>query len=166
MRAPSALVEVEPACEEVELAYDWSGWEEWLRGYLDIERQLLIEGLGKALGMVPASVGVGGRGGNDPPGASLYPAQLFARLTRGHCAALAMPITLMTAPSVITPRSANQLRKAKQLSGTATASNKSRFMVKCLCLWLRPPPNSSRPPPSDNAVQKISEQHWSAKPPR
>jgi hypothetical protein len=73
MRAPSALVEVEPACEEVELAYDWSGWEEWLRGYLDIERQLLIEGLRKALGMVPASVGVGGRGGNDPPGASLYP---------------------------------------------------------------------------------------------
>ena len=40
-----------------------------------------------------------------------------------------MPITLMTAPSVITPRSANQLRKAKQLSGTATASNKSRFTV-------------------------------------
>jgi hypothetical protein len=139
MRAPSALVEVEPACEEVELAYDWSGWEEWLRGYLDIERQLLIEGLGKALGMVPASVGVGGRGGNDPPGASLYPAELSAGSTRGHCGrpALAMPITLMTAPSVITPRNANQLRKAKQLSGIATASNKSRFMAKCVCLWLR-----------------------------
>ena len=40
-----------------------------------------------------------------------------------------MPVTLMTPPSVITPRSANQLRKAKQLSGTATASNKSRFTV-------------------------------------
>jgi hypothetical protein len=51
MRAHSALVEVEPACEEVELAYDWSGWEAWLRGHLDIERQLLIEGLGEALGM-------------------------------------------------------------------------------------------------------------------
>ena len=31
---------------------------------------------------------------------------------------------------VITPRNANKLRKAKQqLSGTATASNKSRFMA-------------------------------------
>ena len=44
-----------------------------------------------------------------------------------------------TAPSVITPRSANQLTKAKQLSGTATASNKSRFMAKCVCVWLRRP---------------------------
>ena len=42
---------------------------------------------------------------------------------------LAKPITLRTTPSVSTPRSANQLRKAKQLNGTATASNKSRFMV-------------------------------------
>ena len=59
--------------------------------------------------------------------------------TRRHCGppALAMPITLMTAPSVITPRSANKLNKAKQLSGTASASNKSRFMAKCGCLWLR-----------------------------
>ena len=59
-----------------------------------------------------------------------YRTELFAGSTRGHCGppALAMPITLMTAPSVITPRSANQLRKAKQLSGTATASNKSRFI--------------------------------------
>jgi hypothetical protein len=45
----------------------------------------------------------------------------------------------MTAPSVITPRSANKLKKAKQLSGTASASNKSRFMAKCVCLWLRRP---------------------------
>ena len=59
-----------------------------------------------------------------------YPAELSAGSTRGHCGrpALAMPITLMTAPSVITPRNANQLRKAKQLSGTATASNKSWCM--------------------------------------
>jgi hypothetical protein len=35
----------------------------------------------------------------------------------------------MTPPSVITPRSANKLKKAKQLSGTASASNKSRFMT-------------------------------------
>ena len=28
---------------------------------------------------------------------------------------------------------------AKQLSGTASASNKSRFMAKCVCLWLRRP---------------------------
>ena len=39
----------------------------------------------------------------------------------------------MTAPSVITPRNANKLRKAKQqLSGTAKASNKSSFMVLSL----------------------------------
>src|SRR4029077_8256595 len=62
---------------------------------------------------------------------SAYPTELFTGPTRSHCGlpALAIPITLMTAPSVITPRSANQLRKAKQLSGTATASNKSRFTV-------------------------------------
>src|SRR5215831_13458346 len=38
-----------------------------------------------------------------------------------------------------TPRSASKLKKAKQLSGTASASNKSRFMAKCACLWLRRP---------------------------
>jgi hypothetical protein len=48
----------------------------------------------------------------------------------------------MTAPIVITPRSANKLKKAKQLSGTASASNKSRFMAKCVCLWLRRPTDS------------------------
>ena len=46
----------------------------------------------------------------------------------------------MTAPSVITPRSASKLKKAKQLSGTATASNKSRFMGQ-MCLSLASPPN-------------------------
>ena len=90
-----------------------------------------------------------------------YPAELFAGLTRGHCGrpALAMLTTWMTAPSVITPRNANKLRKAKQqLSGTAKASNKSRFMAKCVCPWLRRlTPNSSPPHRSDNAVQKISE---------
>ena len=30
-------------------------------------------------------------------------------------------------------------------AGTASASNKSRFMAKCVCLWLRRPLNSSRP---------------------
>jgi len=49
------------------------------------------------------------------------------------------PSTWITALSVATPRSANELKKAKQLSGTASASNKSRFMAKCLCLWLRRP---------------------------
>jgi hypothetical protein len=74
-------------------------------------------------------------------GKSAYPTELLARSTRRHCAqpAAAMPITLMTAPRVITLRRANELRKAKQLSGTATASNKSRFMAKCVCLWLRGP---------------------------
>jgi hypothetical protein len=76
-----------------------------------------------------------------PVSESAYPTELFAGSPRGHCRppALAMPITLMAAPSVITPRNANQLRKAKQLSGTATASNNSTFMAKCVCLWLRRP---------------------------
>jgi hypothetical protein len=56
MRAPNNLVEVEPAREEVEPAYDWSGWERWLRGHLDIERELLIEGLGAALGIKSVEV--------------------------------------------------------------------------------------------------------------
>src|SRR5262249_56429142 len=29
---------------------DWSGWEKWLRGHLDIEREFLIEVFGAALG--------------------------------------------------------------------------------------------------------------------
>jgi hypothetical protein len=71
----------------------------------------------------------------------IYPVKLFAGSTLGHCGrcALAMPTTWMTAPSVITPSSANKLRKAKQLSGTASASNKGRFMAKCVCFWLRRP---------------------------
>jgi len=51
MRAPNDLVEVEPARAGVKPAYDWSGWERWLRGHLDIERQFLIESLGEALGL-------------------------------------------------------------------------------------------------------------------
>src|SRR5262244_1863433 len=31
---------------------DWSGWEKWLRGHLDIEREVMIESLGEALGLV------------------------------------------------------------------------------------------------------------------
>jgi hypothetical protein len=54
-------------------------------------------------------------------------------------ARLIAPSIWMTAPSAIIPRSANELKKAKQLSGTASASNKSRFMAKCVCLWLRRP---------------------------
>jgi hypothetical protein len=74
-------------------------------------------------------------------GADSYPAGLFACSTLSHCGqqALIAPSTWMTAPNVATPRSANKLRKAKQLSGTASASNKSRFMAKCVCLWLRRP---------------------------
>jgi hypothetical protein len=40
----------------------------------------------------------------------------------------------MTPASVTTASSANKVKKAKQLSGTASASNKSRFMAKCLFL--------------------------------
>jgi hypothetical protein len=73
--------------------------------------------------------------------ADSYPAGLFACSTLGHCGqrALTVPSTWMTAPSVATPRSTNELRKAKQLSGTASASNKSKFMAKCVYLWLRRP---------------------------
>jgi hypothetical protein len=75
-------------------------------------------------------------------GADSYPAGLFACSTLSHCGqrALIAPSTWMTAPSVATPRSANKLRKAKQLSGTASASDKSRFITKCVCLSLRRPP--------------------------
>src|SRR5215472_563890 len=30
---------------------DWSGWEKWLRGHLDIERAIMIEAFGEALGI-------------------------------------------------------------------------------------------------------------------
>jgi hypothetical protein len=53
--------------------------------------------------------------------------------------ALTVPRAWMTAPSVITPRSANKAKKAQQVSGTASASHKNRFMVKCVCLGLRRP---------------------------
>jgi hypothetical protein len=35
----------------------------------------------------------------------------------------------MTLPSVRTPRSANETRRAKQLSGIARASNRSKFIA-------------------------------------
>ena len=70
-----------------------------------------------------------------------YRVGLFTGSTLGHCGrrALIAPSIWMTAPSVATPRRANKLRKAMQLSGTASASNKSRFMAKYVCLWLRRP---------------------------
>jgi hypothetical protein len=43
------------------------------------------------------------------------------------------------------------------LSGTATASNKSRFMAMSPVSGFAPRPNSSPPRRSDNAVQKISD---------
>jgi hypothetical protein len=30
---------------------DWSGWENWLRSHLDIEREVTIEAFGEALGL-------------------------------------------------------------------------------------------------------------------
>jgi len=70
-----------------------------------------------------------------------YRVEVLANSTLGHCGqrALTVPRTWMTAPSVITPRSGYKLKKAKQLSGTASESNKSRFMAKCACLWVRRP---------------------------
>jgi hypothetical protein len=69
----------------------------------------------------------------------------------GRCA-LTMPSTWMTPPSVIMPRSAKELKRAKQLSGIASASTKSRFMAKCVCLCLRRQPNSR---PSVFAANRI-----------
>ena len=70
-----------------------------------------------------------------------YRVGLFAGSTLGHCGRRALTVLSrwMIGPSVITPSSANKLKKAKQLSGTESASNKSRFMAKCFCLWLRRP---------------------------
>ena len=31
---------------------DWSGWEKWLRSHLDIEREIMVEACGEALGLV------------------------------------------------------------------------------------------------------------------
>ena len=31
---------------------DWSGWEKWLRSHLDIEREVMVEACGEALGLV------------------------------------------------------------------------------------------------------------------
>jgi hypothetical protein len=31
---------------------DWSGWEKWLRGHLDIEREIVTDACGEALGLV------------------------------------------------------------------------------------------------------------------
>jgi hypothetical protein len=69
------------------------------------------------------------------------PTGLFAGLTLGHCGrrALTASSTLVTAPSVITPRSANKLKKAKQHNGTASVSNKSRFIQ--MDLFLASPPS-------------------------
>jgi hypothetical protein len=70
-----------------------------------------------------------------------YPAGLFAGSTSGHNGrrALTVPSRWIAPPSIMTPRSANKLKKAKQLSGTASASNKSKFLAKCVYLWLRRP---------------------------
>jgi hypothetical protein len=70
---------------------------------------------------------------------AIYRVEVLANSTLGHCGqrALTVPRTWMIAPSVITPRNANKLKKAKQLSGTASASNKSRFLAKYVCLQLR-----------------------------
>ena len=59
-----------------------------------------------------------------------YRLGLFAGSTLGHCGrrALTVPTRWMTPPSIIIPRSATELKKAKQLNGTASASNKSTFM--------------------------------------
>ena len=81
-----------------------------------------------------------GRSSLLPVGAvGTYRVGLFASSTLAHCGrcALTVPSTWMTPPSVITPRSTNKLKRAKQLSGTASVSNKSRFVAKYACLWLR-----------------------------
>jgi hypothetical protein len=61
--------------------------------------------------------------------------------------------TWITSPSVNTPRKANEPRRAKQLSGTASASNKSRFIATAP--GFASLPNSIRICRPDNAVQKI-----------
>jgi hypothetical protein len=38
---------------------DWSGWEKWLRSHLDIDREVMIEAFGEALGLVSQSCVIG-----------------------------------------------------------------------------------------------------------
>jgi hypothetical protein len=43
MHAHGDLIQAERAREEVQPERDWSGWEKWLRGHLDAERETMIE---------------------------------------------------------------------------------------------------------------------------
>jgi hypothetical protein len=61
---------------------------------------------------------------------------------------------IMTPPSVIIPRSATELKKAKQLNGTASARNKSRFMPNVSVSGFAAQLHSSPPRRSDNAVDR------------
>ena len=38
---------------------DWSDWERWLRSHLEIQREVLTEGFGEALGLVSQSCVIG-----------------------------------------------------------------------------------------------------------
>ena len=38
---------------------DWSGWEKWLRSHLDIDREVMIEAFGEALGLVSQECVIG-----------------------------------------------------------------------------------------------------------
>jgi hypothetical protein len=57
------------------------------------------------------------------------PQRAFGPLGPFPPAALTVPARWMTPPTVITPRNANELKRAKQLSGTASTSSNSRFMA-------------------------------------
>ena len=67
--------------------------------------------------------------------------------------ALILPTKWSAPPSVSIPRRINELKRARQLSGTANASNTRRFMVTSPAT--PPVPNSTVAHQLNNAVQKI-----------
>ena len=67
--------------------------------------------------------------------------------------ALILPTKWSAPPSVNIPRRANELKRAKQPSGTANASNTRRFMVTSPAT--PPVPNPTTAHQLNNAVQKI-----------
>ena len=78
--------------------------------------------------------------------------------------ALILPTKWSAPPSVNIPRRANELKRAKQPSGTANASNTRRFMVTSPAT--PPVPNPTTAHQLNNAVQKICSvsAFWSARP--
>ena len=70
-----------------------------------------------------------------PSGYSLARHTYVGRVDDSHRGihAMSVPTTYSTSPSVNTPRKPSKLRRAKQISGTASATKRRRFMSTASC---------------------------------